>query len=59
MPMSIDFGDFIPSFSLYLLISLRNYNKQSIKCIIRYLNTSKAVKNSAEPRFNPLLVWKF
>ena len=59
--ISIDFVILFPSFSLYLIISLRSYIKHSRECFIRYLNTSKTVKNnSAAPCvFNPSLgVWK-
>ena len=43
--ISIDFGNFNPSFSPYLMISLRSYNdiKHSRECFIRYPNTSQCL----------------
>ena len=44
--VSIDFGDVIPSFPLYLMISLRSCVKLLKECFNRYLNTSKSIKKN-------------
>ena len=51
-----DFGDFVPSFSPHLTISLRIYIKHSKQCFIRYLNTLTWVKKNlcCASFFNPL-----